>query len=80
MVTHITGMNSSKNSKSDLLLAVSKWKANAARVIELGKGKSVGDWPSMKTKISFPTVGAFSESNLMAVGSTNGFINTFKIE
>lgn len=58
---------------------MSKWKANAARVIDTSKGQCVGNWPTNKTKLSFPTLGAFNEGNLFAVGSTNGYITTFKL-
>ena len=58
LVTHITHLNCNKN--RDKVLALSKWKANAARVIDGVSGKAIGDWPAAKTKIGFPTKGAFA--------------------
>ena len=50
----------SLNRDSSIVLALSKWKQNAARVIDLHKGKCIGNWPTSKTKIQFGNVGAFS--------------------
>ena len=76
LTTTITHMSSNKD--SSIVLALSKWKQNAARVIDLHKGKCIGNWPTAKTKIQFGTVGAFSgQSDMFAVGSSNGFINIF---
>lgn len=68
----------SSNKESGLVCALSKWKSNAARVIELTTGRCVGNWPTTKTKVQFGNVGGFSATgNLFAVGSSNGYINVF---
>lgn len=60
------------------MCALSKWKHNAARVIELATGKCVGNWPTTKTKVQFGNVSGFSGSgSLFAVGSSNGYVNVF---
>ena len=41
----------SLNKDSSIILALSKWKQNSARVIDLNKGKCIGNWPTSKTKI-----------------------------
>lgn len=72
-VTHL-----STNRDQSLVCALSKWKNNAARVIEVNAGKCVGNWPTQKTKVQFGTVSGFSgDSDMFAVGSSNGFVNIF---
>jgi hypothetical protein len=61
------------------MVGMSKWKPNAARLIDIHKGKCVGNWPTMKTKIGFGTVAGFSERNELGVGSSNGYVTIFKI-
>lgn len=41
-------------------LALSKWKANAIRVIDSTSGRAVGEWPGVKTKVGMPMQGAFN--------------------
>ena len=77
LITHITDLDIDK---SNLILAMSKWKANAARVIDATKAKCVGNWPTNKTKLSFPMSCKINgNSSLMAIGSTNGYINAFTL-
>ena len=77
MVTHITTL---ALSNKNMLLAASKWKTNSARIINATQGKVVGDWPTVKTKINFPSCANFNgNSDFMAIGSTNGFVNVFAI-
>lgn len=57
---------------------MSKWKQNTARIIDIHKGKCIGNWPTTKTNIQFGNIGAFSQqNNMFAIGSSNGFINIF---
>lgn len=66
------------NKSQNLVLSLSKWKQNAARVIDIHTGRCLGDWPNQNTKVQFGSVGAFSQINdMFAVGSTNGFVNVF---
>jgi len=59
---------------------LSKWKNNAARVIEINTGRCVGNWPTTKTKVQFGNVGGFStHGDLFAVGSSNGYVNVFNV-
>lgn len=72
-ITHL-----SVNRDQGLVCALSKWKQNASRVVELNSGRCIGGWPTAKTKIQFGNVGAFcGDSDMFAVGSSNGFINIF---
>jgi WD40 repeat protein len=72
-ITHL-----SVNRDQGLVCALSKWKQNASRVVELNSGRCIGGWPTTKTKIQFGNVGAFcGDSDMFAVGSSNGFINIF---
>ena len=76
LTTTISGLCLNKD--QSMILALSKWKKNAGRIVDLNKGKCMGSWPSNKTKIQFGNVGAFSrQSDMFAVGSSNGFINIF---
>ncbi len=68
----------SVNPEQNLVCALSKWKNNAARVIELNTGRCIGNWPTTNTKIQFGNVGGFSgNGDMFGVGSSNGFVNIF---
>lgn len=58
LVTHITQIKSNKN--GEYSIALSKWKANAIRVIDSMTGKAVGDWPGVKTKVGLPMQAGFN--------------------
>jgi len=59
-------------------LALSKWKQNSARIIDINRGRCIGNWPTTKTNIQFGNVGAFcGDNDMFSVGSSNGFINIF---
>ena len=61
-----------------MILALSKWKSNSARVIDIHKGKCIGNWPTTKTNIQFANVAKWADnSNMFAIGSSNGFVNLF---
>lgn len=70
----------SANKETGLICALSKWKNNAARIIEINTGKCIGNWPTTKTKIQFGNIGGFSsKGDLFGVGSSNGYINVFSV-
>lgn len=58
LVTHITQIKTNK--LGNYSLALSKWKANAIRVIDSTSGRAIGDWPGVKTKVGMPMQGAFN--------------------
>lgn len=72
-ITHL-----SANRDQSIVCALSKWKNNAARVIELNGGKCIGNWPTPKTNVQFGNVSAFcGDSDMYSVGSSNGYVNIF---
>ena len=75
LVTHITSL--SANNSMNHIVALSKWKSNAARVLDSTTMKATGDWPSPKTKIGFPTKASFTENDILAVGSSQGYVNVY---
>ncbi len=76
LTTTITHLSSNRD--QSIVCALSKWKPNAARVIELNTGRCIGNWPTPKTKVQFGNVGAFcGDNDMFAVGSSNGFVNIF---
>jgi hypothetical protein len=69
------------NKSKNLVLALSKWKPNAARIIDMHTGRCLGNWPNVKTNVQFAGTGAFSGmGDMFAVGSTNGYVNIFDFE
>lgn len=58
MITTITQLKSNKN--GCLVLALSKWKPNAGRVIDTKNNNCIGEWPGVKTNFQFGTVGGWS--------------------
>lgn len=58
MITTITQLKTNKN--GSLVLALSKWKPNAGRVIDTKNNNCIGEWPGVKTNFQFGTVGGWS--------------------
>ena len=75
LVTHITQLKS--NRSGEYTVALSKWKANAIRVIDSMTGKAVGDWPGVKTKVGLPMQASFNNANYFGVGSSHGHISIY---
>ena len=75
-MTHITYL--STNKQGNKLLGLSKWKSNGARVIDSVTAKAIGEWPSPKTKMGFPTKAEFAEDDKFGVGSSQGYINVYE--
>lgn len=77
LVTHVTELKSNK--KGDLLVECSKWKQNAVRLVDVQKGKVIGGWPSVKTKLGLPTVAGFSAEDQLCLGNSHGYLSFFGI-
>jgi hypothetical protein len=76
LTTTITHFSCNKD--QTISLALSKWKQNSARIIDINRGRCIGNWPTTKTNIQFGNVGAFcGDNDMFSVGSSNGFINIF---
>ena len=60
-----------------MIIALSKWKQNAMRVLDGGTGRSVGEWPGPRTKVGFPMEAAFNKWDNLGVGSSNGYVSIF---
>ncbi len=75
LLTHITQIRANKT--GDLCLAVSKWKSNAIRVIDSLTGKSMGAWPTVKTRVGIPMSGGFNEGDYFGVGASSGHISVY---
>jgi hypothetical protein len=57
----------------------SKWKQNAVRLIDTQKGRVVGGWPAVNTKIGLPTVAGFSSFNQLAIANTHGYLSFYSL-
>jgi hypothetical protein len=77
-VTYVTELQANRD--GSLLVALSKWKGNAARVIETHAGKCIQGWPTVNTKLGMATSASFSDRNELAIGSSNGFISLYSIK
>jgi hypothetical protein len=77
LVTHVTELKSNKN--GGLLVECSKWKQNAVRLIDIQKGKVVGGWPVVNTKIGMPTVAGFSAQDQLCVANSHGYLSFFGV-
>lgn len=75
LLNHITQVKTNKS--GELTLALSKWKANAMRVIDSMSGKAIGEWPGAQTKVGMPMQCGWNESNFFGVGSSNGHISVY---
>jgi hypothetical protein len=75
LLTHITQIKTNKT--GNLSLAISKWKSNAIRVIDSLTGRSVGEWPTVKTKVGIPINVGFNEGDYFGVGASSGHISVY---
>lgn len=78
LLTHVTQIRT--NRSGELTLALSKWKANAARLIDSISGKTVGDWPGTKTKLGMPMQAAWNQSDFFGIGGSHGHISVYGFE
>lgn len=75
LVTHVTQIR--QNPQGDLMVAISRWKSNAMRVIDANNGRSVGEWPGPNTKVGMAMQASFNQWNHLGVGSSHGYVNVF---
>lgn len=74
-MTHVTQIRNNKNDQFSV--ALSKWKNNAIRVIDSVSGKSIGEWPGVKTKVGMPMQAGFNCYDYFGVGSSHGHISVY---
>ena len=60
-----------------MTIALSKWKANAIRIIDSLTGKSIGDWPAAKTKVGIPMLAGFGDQDYFSVGNSHGYVSVY---
>lgn len=77
LVTYVTEMKTDPRSR--FLLAMSRWKPNAARLINIHKGKCIPNWPNVKTKVGFGICAGFSSSDQLAIGSSHGYATIYNL-
>lgn len=78
LTTAVSGMCCSPS--GDLVVAHSKWKKNGIRVIDMNRYGVVQGWPSVTTKLSFPSASSIAEDGKwIATGSTNGVVSIYNV-
>jgi hypothetical protein len=78
LVTHITKLSTSRG--GEYCLALSKWKANAVRLLDPLTGRAIGNWPAIKTKTGLPLQAAFNPAGQFGVGESKGFVSIYGFE